>query len=161
MYTWRCKKYRLFHKTKSTERTENSQQLLFRRVFIECFVEWLPNLLFTCGLKRLLTGLIAYIIFYKICKFGNLPMRNDVIMTSLPKNNGKIRTSAKPNKLYIIRKVLMRAMQKCTFLLNLSHYVKRYGHFCQILAFFYDAPSSNMVMPHDPRNKFRKIFILS
>ena len=22
------------------------------------------------------------------------------------------------------------------FLLNLSHYVKRYGHFCQILAFF-------------------------
>ena len=29
----------------------------------------------------------------------------------------------------------MRAIQKCTFLLNLSHYVKRYGHLCQILAF--------------------------
>ena len=27
------------------------------------------------------------------------------------------------------------------FLLNLSHYVKRCGHFCQILAFFYDARS--------------------
>ena len=30
----------------------------------------------------------------------------------------------------------MRAIQKCTFLLNLSNYVKSYGHFCQILGFF-------------------------
>ena len=30
----------------------------------------------------------------------------------------------------------MRAIQKCTFLLNLSHYVKSYEHLCQILAFF-------------------------
>ena len=35
-------------------------------------------------------------------------MTNDVIT----KNNGKIRTSAKPAKLYIIRKVMMRAFQK-------------------------------------------------
>ena len=38
-------------------------------------------------------------------------------MMSLPKtmeNNGEMRTSAKPNKLYINRKVLMRAIQKCT-----------------------------------------------
>ena len=32
----------------------------------------------------------------------------------------------------------MRATQKCT-LFNLSNYVKSYGHFCQILAFFYAA----------------------
>ena len=37
-------------------------------------------------------------------------------MTSSRKNNGKIWTSAKPNKLYIIRKILIRAIQKCTFL---------------------------------------------
>ena len=39
--------------------------------------------------------------------------RNDVIMMSLPKtieNNGKMRTSAEPNKIYIVRKVLMRAI---------------------------------------------------
>ena len=56
-------------------------------------------------------------------------------MTSLPKNNNKCRTFPKPNKIYFIRMVLMRAIQKCT-LLNLSHYVKSYGHFCQILAIF-------------------------
>ena len=43
------------------------------------------------------------------------------------------------------------------FLLNLSYCVKSYGHFCQILA-LYDAHSLNMVMPRDPRCKFRKIF---
>ena len=53
----------------------------------------------------------------------------------ITKNNGKIPTSPKPNKLYIIRKVLMRAIQGCTFLSNLSHYIKYYGHLCQILAF--------------------------
>ena len=46
-----------------------------------------------------------------------------------------MRTSAKPNKLYIIRKALMRAIQKMYFVLNLSHYVKSYGHLCQILTF--------------------------
>ena len=45
---------------------------------------------------------------------------------------------------------------KVYFLLNLSHYVKSCGHFCQILAFFYDARSPNMVISHDPRSKFRK-----
>ena len=40
----------------------------------------------------------------------------------------------------------------------LSHYVKSCGHFCQILAFFYDARSPNMVISRDPRSKFRKIF---
>ena len=38
---------------------------------------------------------------------------------------------------------------KTYFLLNLSHYVKRYGH-------FYDAHSPNMVMSPDPRSNFEK-----
>ena len=79
--------------------------------------------------------LIAHSKFHKICKFESHVIRNDVIMTSLPKQ-WKMRTSAKPNKLYIIGNVLMRAIQKCTFLLNLSHYIKSYGHLCQFLAFF-------------------------
>ena len=62
--------------------------------------------------------------FYNICQFKSLTITNYIIMTSLPKNNGKIQTSPIRNKIYIIRKVL----------LNLSHCVKRYGHFCQILA---------------------------
>ena len=41
------------------------------------------------------------------------------------------------------------------FLLNLSHYVKSCGHVCQILAFFYDARSPNMVISLDPKSKFR------
>ena len=65
-------------------------------------------------------------------------------MTSLPKQ-WKMLTSAKPNKLYIIRKVLMRAIQKCTF--------------CQILAFF-TMPALQIWPCHpDPRSKFRKNFI--
>ena len=43
------------------------------------------------------------------------------------------------------------------FLLNLSHCVKSYGHFCQILT-FYDVCSPNMVMSRYPRSKFDKIF---
>ena len=54
---------------------------------------------------------------YQMCQFGNPVIRNDV----MTKNNGKIRTSAKPSKLYLVRKVLIRAIQKCTFLLNLNH----------------------------------------
>ena len=37
---------------------------------------------------------------------------NDVIA----KNNGKIQTSVKPDKLYINRKVMMRAFRKCNFI---------------------------------------------
>ena len=61
--------------------------------------------------KLKLTGLIAYVMFYKICKFESSTISNDVIT----KDNGKIRASTKPNKLYIIRKILMRAIRKCTF----------------------------------------------
>ena len=41
----------------------------------------------------------------------DLLRHNDVIT----KNNGKIWTSAKPDKSYIIRKVMMRAFRKCIF----------------------------------------------
>ena len=53
---------------------------------------------------------IVHLKFYKICKFENHVTRNDVIMKSLPKtmeNNGKMRTSAEPTKIYIVRKVLI------------------------------------------------------
>ena len=48
----------------------------------------------------------------KIWKPCDKKWRHNDIIT---KNNGKMRTSTKPNKLYIIRKVLMRAIQKFTF----------------------------------------------
>ena len=47
------------------------------------------------------------------------------------------------------------------FLLNLSHYVKRYGHFLSNFGIFYDALSPNMVMSRDPRSKFQNSFIFS
>ena len=48
----------------------------------------------------------------QIWKLCDKKWRHNDIITN---NNEKMRTSAKPNKLYIIRKVLMRAIQKCTF----------------------------------------------
>ena len=84
--------------------------------------------------KELKLGkLIVHSKFHKIWKFESHMIRNDVIMTSLPKQ-WKMRASAKPNKLYIIRKVY-ESYPKMYLLLNLSHYIKRYGHLCQILAF--------------------------
>ena len=41
--------------------------------------------------KLKLTGLIDYIMFYKICKFKSSVITNDVIMTSLPKTMAKFR----------------------------------------------------------------------
>ena len=79
--------------------------------------------------------LTAHSKFHKIQKFENHVTRNDVIMTSLPKTMEKCGPRRNQTN-DIIQKVLMRAIQKCTFLLNVSHYVKSYGHLCQILAFF-------------------------
>ena len=42
-------------------------------------------------------------------------------------NNGKMRTSAEPNKIYVVGKVLMRAIQKCNFFFNLSTVSKVMG----------------------------------
>ena len=47
---------------------------------------------------------------------------------------------------------------KMYFLLNLSYYVKSFGHFCQNFGIFYNAHSPNMVMSRGPRSKFRNFF---
>ena len=54
-----------------------------------------------------LTEMIAYIMFYKICKFESSTITNDVITKTM--------VNFARNKYYIIRKVLMRAIQTCTF----------------------------------------------
>ena len=47
------------------------------------------------------------------------------------------------------------------FLLNLSHYVKSCGDFCQNFGIFYDARSPNMVISLDPRSNFANfLFVL-
>ena len=54
-----------------------------------------------------------------------------------------------------------KSCQEMYFLWNLSHCVKCYGNFCQILPFFYDTRSPNMVMSRDPRCRFRIFLIFS
>ena len=103
-----------------------------------------------------LIGLVAYIMFYKICIFESSTITNYVIT----KNNGKIRTSAKPNKLYIIRKILMRAIQNVLFI-EFEPLCQNVWAILSNFRFFYDARLPNMVMSLDPRSKFWKFFILS
>ena len=74
----------------------------------------------------------------------------------ISKNNRKMRISAKPNKLYIVRKVLMRGTQKCRFYWIWAFMSKVMGIFVTFWH-FYDARSPNMAMSRDPRRKFRKI----
>ena len=64
-----------------------------------------------------LCSLIVYSKFHKIYKFEHHVTRNDVIMMSLPKQwkqweNVDLRGT---KKIYIVQKVLMRAIQKCNF----------------------------------------------
>ena len=61
--------------------------------------------------------------------------RNDVIMTSLPKQwkNADLRET---KQIIYHSKGIDESYPKMYFLLNLSHYVKSYGYLCQILAFF-------------------------
>ena len=102
---------------------------------------------------------IIHLKFYTICKFENHVTRNDVIMMSLSKtmkDNGKEWTSSEPNKVYIVRKVLMRAIQN-VISIELSHCVKRCGHLCQI----YQNHSPNMVMSRDPGFTFRKFLFFA
>ena len=79
--------------------------------------------------------LIAHLQFHKICKFENHVTRNDVIMTSLPKTmeNADLRET---KQIVYYSKGIDESYPKMYFLLNLSHYVKRYEHLCQILASF-------------------------
>ena len=68
-------------------------------------------------------------------------------------NNGKIPTSAEPNKICNRSKGFDESYLKMSFLLlNLSHCVQSYGHLCQI----YHNNSPNMVMSCYPGFKFRK-----
>ena len=66
-----------------------------------------------------LCRLIVYSNFHKICKFGNHVTRNDVIIMSLPKTIEKQWEKAELRRtkqdIYIVRKVLIRATQKCNF----------------------------------------------
>ena len=59
---------------------------------------------------------------------------------------------------YIIRKVLIRAIHKMYFLLNLGHCFKSYGHFLSNFGSFYHAHLPNMVMSRGPSCKFWKFF---
>ena len=56
-------------------------------------------------------------------------------MTSLPKQwqNSNLRET---KQIIYYSKGIDENYPKMYILLNLSHYVKSYGHFCQILAFF-------------------------
>ena len=78
--------------------------------------------------------------FHKIYKFENHVTRNVTIM-SLQKTMA-MRILVEPNKIYINRKVLMRAIQKRKILLKLSHCVKSYGIYVK----FYHNHSPIMVM---------------
>ena len=77
-----------------------------------------------------LTGLIAYIMFYKICKFGRSTIANDVIKKQL--QNLDLRET---KQIIYHLKGIDESYPKMYFLLNLSHCVNSYGHFCQILSF--------------------------
>ena len=73
--------------------------------------------------------------FPKIGKLENHVTRNDVIMTSLPKTMEKCGPPQTKQIIYH-SKGIDECYPKMYFLLNMSHYVKSYGHLCQFLAFF-------------------------
>ena len=66
-----------------------------------------------------------------------------------------MRTSAKPNKLYIIGKVLMRAIQNVLFI-EFDSLCQKLWAFMSNFGIFYDARSPNMAMSRDTESKFRK-----
>ena len=80
--------------------------------------------------------LIVHSKFHKICKFENHVTRNDVIMTSLPKQwkNADLRET---------KQIFEPLCQK------LWVFMSNFG-------IFDDARSPNMAMSRDPRSKFRK-----
>ena len=71
----------------------------------------------------------------QIYKFKNHVTINDVITKSLPKTveNADLRET---KQIIYHLKGIDESYPEMYFLLNLSHYVKSYGHLCQILAFF-------------------------
>ena len=75
--------------------------------------------------------LIVHSKFHKICKFENHVTRNDVITKTM--ENADLRET---KQIIHHSKGIDESYPKMYFLLNLSHYVKSYGHLCQFLAFF-------------------------
>ena len=85
--------------------------------------------------------------------------RNDVIITSLPKTIEKCRPPQNQTIIYHSQGI-DESYTKMYFLLNLSHYVKSYGHVCQILAFF-TMPALQMWRCHVTQEaNFEKILLL-
>ena len=72
--------------------------------------------------------------FYKICKFGSSRITNDVIMMSFSNTMAKFGPPRNQAN-YISFEMYWWELSKMYFLLNLSHHIKSYGQFCQILAF--------------------------
>ena len=79
----------------------------------------------------------------QIWKLCDKKWRHDDVIT---RNKGKMQTSKKSVKLYIIWKVLN----------YLSNFVKSYGHLSEILA-FYHKHSPNMVKSYDPGANFENL----
>ena len=108
-----------------------------------------------------LTGLIAYIIFYKICKFESSTITNDVIMTSLPKQWQNLDRRESKRIIHHSKGIDESYPKMYVLFIQFEPLCQKLWTFCQILAFFYSARSPNMVMSSDSRSKFRKCFILS
>ena len=71
--------------------------------------------------------------------------------------NGKMRTSAEPNKIYIVPNVLMRTIQKCKFYWIWATVSKVMG----IIAKFTKTTHQIMVMSGDPGFRFRKFLFFA
>ena len=71
-----------------------------------------------------------------------------------------MRTSAKPNKLYIIRKVLMRAIQKCNLYWIWATMSKVMGIFVKFWHFFLQCPLTNYGHVTWPKKQISKKFYL-
>ena len=72
----------------------------------------------------------------------------------ITKNNGKIRTFAKPNELYSIRKFFIRAFQKCAFFIEFEPLCQKLWVFIINFGMFYNAHLPNMAMSRDPSRRF-------
>ena len=90
--------------------------------------------------------------------------RNDVIMIALPKTMEKQLRYAdlrETKQIIYQTKGIDESYPKMYFLLNLSHYVKSCGHYCQILAFF-TMPAHQIWSYHMIQEvNFEDFFILS
>ena len=77
-------------------------------------------------------------------------------MMSLPKQSENADLGGTKQNIYRW-KGFDESYSKMYLLLNLSHFVKSYGHLCQI----YHDHSPNMMMPREPGFKFRKLLVFA